>query len=137
MARTRIVATIGPASRDEGAIRTLLNAGADVFRLNFEHGTHEEHARLIATIRRVAGHAPVAIVQDLAGPKLRLAHPVRGRAGEIVPLALPPSVRPGDPILLADGLMQLEVVDATRARVIVGGDIPAGKGISSSGASPP
>src|SRR5437867_1356925 len=130
MARTRIVATLGPATHTEAAIHALLDAGADVFRLNFAHGTQAEHGAVIETIRRVAGDRPVAIVQDLAGPKLRLDRPVRGRAGEIVPLTLPASVRPGDPVLLADGLMQLEVVDATRARIVVGGDIPAGKGIN-------
>ena len=78
----------------------------------------------------VAAGRPVAILQDLGGPKLRLAAPVRGAPGDVVPLALPATVRPGDPVLLADGLMQLEVVDPAHARVIVGGDIPAGKGIN-------
>src|SRR5215813_6261555 len=73
---------------------------------------------------------PIAILADLCGPKLRLKHPVRGKPGDVVPLELPGSVRAGDPVLLADGVMALEVVDPTRARVVTGGDIPAGKGIN-------
>src|SRR2546426_701796 len=109
MARTRIVVTLGPATGSEEKIRALFDAGADVFRLNFAHGTREQHGGLIETIRRVTAARPAAIVQDLAGPKLRLEHPVRGKAGDVVPLALPSTVRKGDPVLLADGLMQLEV----------------------------
>jgi len=130
MARTRIVVTLGPATSSEAAIGDLLAAGAGVFRLNFAHGSQDEHARTIATIRRVAGGRPAAIIQDLAGPKLRLEAPVRGAPGEVVPIVLPDTVRAGDPVLLADGLMQLEVVDPRHARVIVAGDIPAGKGIN-------
>jgi len=129
-ARTRIVATLGPASSSEDGIRALVEAGVDVFRVNFSHGTHAEHAARIAAVRRVAGARPIAILQDLAGPKLRLAHAVRARAGDVITLALPATVRPGDPVLLADGVMQLEVLEDGRCRVIVGGDIPAGKGIN-------
>jgi pyruvate kinase len=130
MARTRIVVTLGPATASDAMIGALLDAGATVFRLNFAHGTRTEHGRLIEAIRRLAAGRPAAIVQDLAGPKLRAAHPVRGNAGDVVALSLPATVRPGDPVLLADGLMQLEVVDATHSRVVVAGDIPAGKGIN-------
>ncbi|MBI2930650.1 MAG: pyruvate kinase [Planctomycetes bacterium] len=130
MTRTRIVATLGPATSSEERIRELIDAGVDVFRLNFSHGTHEEHGRRIEIIRRVAGGRPVAILQDLCGPKLRLKEPVRGKPGDIVEVTLPSSVRPGDPVLLADGAMQLEVVAGGRCRVVVGGDIPAGKGVN-------
>jgi pyruvate kinase len=130
MARTRIVATLGPATASVEGIRALLEAGVDVFRLNFSHGSHEEHGRSIETIRSLAGDRPVAILQDLAGPKLRLARAVSGKPGDVVEIGLPATVRPKDPVLLADGLMQLEVVDAGHARVLVGGDIPAGKGIN-------
>jgi pyruvate kinase len=123
MARTRIVVTVGPATASEGRLRALHAAGADVFRLNFAHGTKNEHARLIAIIRALGGDRPAAIVQDLAGPKLRLTAPVRGQAGDVVSIALPPTVHAGDPVLLADGLMQLEVVDPGHARVVVGGKI--------------
>jgi pyruvate kinase len=128
--RTRILATLGPATTTETAIRALVDAGVDAFRLNFSHGTHAEHGAAIATIRRVAGARPVAIVQDLAGPKLRLTRPVKGNPGDVVEIALPASVRPGDPVLLADGMAQLQVIDAGHARVVVGGEVPAGKGIN-------
>ncbi|MCW5889178.1 MAG: pyruvate kinase [bacterium] len=128
--RTRILATLGPASAGEDGIRALLEAGVDAFRLNFSHGTHAEHGRTIAAIRRVAAGRPIAILQDLGGPKLRLRRPVRGEPGDVVEIALPASVVPGDPVLLADGVMQLEVVAPGRARVVTEGDIPAGKGIN-------
>jgi len=130
MARTRVVATLGPVSRNEATIAALIDAGVDVFRLNFSHGSQAEHGETIATIRRVAGDRHVAILQDLAGPKLRLKHPLSGKPGEIVDIELPATVRKGDPVLLADGIMQLEVIDTRHARVIVGGDIPPGKGMN-------
>jgi pyruvate kinase len=130
MTRTRIVATLGPATSTSEKIRALIEAGVDVFRLNFSHGTHEFHGELIKGIRRISGERPIAILQDLCGPKLRLTKPVKGRPGEIVEIDLPPSVRKGDPVLLADGIMHLEVVDAKHSRVVVGGDIPIGKGIN-------
>jgi len=130
MARTRVVATLGPATDDEPRLRALIDAGVDVVRLNFSHGSHDEHGRRIALVRKVAGDRPVAILQDLGGPKLRLPHAVSGQVGDIVEIALPPSVRAGDPVLLADGIMQLEVVDTRHARIVVGGDIPAGKGMN-------
>jgi pyruvate kinase len=130
MARTRVVATLGPASRNEGTITALIDAGVDVFRLNFSHGSQAEHGETIATIRRVAGDRHVAILQDLAGPKLRLRHPIAGQPGDTVDIELPATVRKGDPILLADGIMQLEVIDTRHARVIVGGEVPAGKGMN-------
>ena len=127
MTRTRIVATLGPATCSDEKIRALLDAGVGVFRLNFSHGSHDSHGRAIQAIRRLAGARSVAILQDLCGPKLRLERPVQGNPGDVVPLNLPASVRPGDPVLLADGRMELEVVDAGRSRVIVGGEVPAGK----------
>lgn len=130
MTRTRVVATLGPATDAEERLSALLDAGVDVVRLNAAHATPPEHAVRIERIRRLAGKRPVAILLDLAGPKLRLAHRVAGVPGDIVPLALPDTVRPGDPVLLADGLMHLEVVDAAHSRVLVGGDIPAGKGVN-------
>jgi pyruvate kinase len=130
MARTRIVATLGPATDSEERIRALLDAGVDVVRLNFSHGTHEEHGRRIAIVRRVAAGRPVAILQDLGGPKLRLDRRVTGKPGDVVEIHLPATVCPGDPVLLADGIMQLEVIDRGRCRVVTGGDIPAGKGIN-------
>jgi pyruvate kinase len=130
MARTRIVATLGPATDSEERIRALIDAGVDVVRLNFSHGTHEEHGRRIAIVRKVAAGRPVAILQDLGGPKLRLDRHIAGKPGDVVELSLPPTVRPGDPVLLADGIMQLEVIEGGRCRVVTGGDIPPGKGIN-------
>src|SRR4029434_10859729 len=103
MSRTRIVATLGPATDDESRIAALLDAGVDVVRLNFSHGSREEHGRRIALVRRLAGSRPVAILQDLGGPKLRLERRVAGRPGDIVELPLPATVRPRDPVLLVHG----------------------------------
>jgi pyruvate kinase len=130
MARTRIVATLGPATDSEERIGALLDASVDVVRLNLSHGTHAEHARRIALVRRLAGERPVATLADLGGPKLRTTHPVAGKPGDVVALSLPPTVRRGDPVLLADGVMQLEVVDPDHARIIVGGSVPTRKGIN-------
>lgn len=130
MPRTRIVATLGPASDIDAAVAALIDAGVNVFRLNFSHGSHSEHGARIERIRRLAGDRPVAILQDLCGPKLRLRKPVVGEPGDVIAIDLPPTVQAGDPVLLADGVMQLEVVDPGHARVIVGGDIPVGKGIN-------
>ena len=73
MRRTKIVATLGPASSSEAVLEQLIAAGATVFRLNFSHGSHEDHARTFHLIRSIAkrrGDA-VAILQDLSGPKIR------------------------------------------------------------------
>ena len=74
MRRTKIVATIGPASRDVETLVRLVEAGMDVARLNYSHGTLDEHAETVRRVRDAAGRAgrPVAILQDLPGPKLRI-----------------------------------------------------------------
>ena len=74
MRRTKIVATIGPASRDPEVLVRMVEAGMDVARLNFSHGTAEEHAEVAERVRNAAGRAgrAVAILQDLPGPKLRI-----------------------------------------------------------------
>ena len=71
--RTKIMATLGPASDREAVIHELIAAGVDLFRLNFSHGTHESHAAALARIRAAAEHQgrAVAVLQDLAGPKIR------------------------------------------------------------------
>jgi pyruvate kinase len=73
MRRTKIVATVGPASRDPPILERLVLAGADVLRLNFSHGTHEEHARVVRAAREIEGRLgrPLALLQDLSGPKIR------------------------------------------------------------------
>ena len=75
MNKTKIICTIGPASRDPEVLAKLMEAGMNVARLNFSHGTHAEHAALIHDIREISGRLglPVAILQDLAGPKIRTA----------------------------------------------------------------
>ena len=157
MPRTKIVCTIGPASRSEDALTRLVQSGMDVARLNFSHGTHAEHAEVLDALRRVTAAAgrPIAILQDLAGIKLRIGEIAAGRvrleAGSRFTLTnrpvpgdssevsvsfpdLPRSVEPGDSILLADGEIQLCVEDASatdiRCRVISGGWLSAHKGVS-------
>ncbi len=157
MTKTKIVATIGPASRDPEILAALMEAGLDVCRLNFSHGTHEEHATAIADIRRVAkagGHV-VAILQDLAGPKIRTGDMADGTVllvpGEEIVLTtrkvpgdaqevgltwagLPRCLEPGDAVLLADGAMELEVITAddvnARCKVVIGGELGSHKGVN-------
>ena len=71
--RAKIIATIGPASQDKDTIKQLLEAGMDVARLNFSHGTHQEHSQVIANLRQASAELdrPVTILQDLSGPKIR------------------------------------------------------------------
>src|SRR5512134_3346012 len=73
MRRTKIVATVGPASRSPENLERLVLAGVNVFRLNFSHGTHEEHLAVISHVREIAArlHRPIALLQDLSGPKIR------------------------------------------------------------------
>src|SRR5499425_2742719 len=157
MRRTRIVATIGPASRDVATLRKLVQAGMDVARLNFSHGTHEQHAAVIRAIREGEsewGH-PVTIVQDLQGPKVRLGNFVGGRAmlmtGEPFMLTADPvqgtsagasldhpdlfaALRPGDQIWMDDGTIQLAVEQVqareARCRVTAGGVVSDHKGVA-------
>jgi pyruvate kinase len=156
MKKTKIIATLGPACSDESGITQLIAAGADVFRLNFSHGTAEEKARLIAIIRRVSAAAgrTIPIVGDIQGPKLRIgevdgvahlqagtefvitAEPALGNANCVsTPFErLPQEVRPGQRILINDGLVELSVtaVDPPRVRtqVIRGGPISSKKGMN-------
>ncbi|MCO4763526.1 MAG: pyruvate kinase [Myxococcales bacterium] len=156
--RTRIVATVGPASASEAVLRRLVDAGVNVFRLNFSHGDHDSHGALYSRIRAItAGVAsPVAILADLCGPKIRVGYfpdgaialtpgttitittrAVPGAPGlipsEYEPLAR--DVKPGDRILLADGAMTLEVsgtdgVSEIEALVIHGGKLSDRKGMN-------
>jgi len=158
MRRTKIVATIGPACNNPDMIARLIDAGMDVARLNFSHGTHEEHARRIATLREAARsfERPLAIIQDLQGPKIRtgalvdggpvLLHPgdrfdittheTPGTAARVSTTytALPHDVRPGDRILLSDGLIELRVLEATddevHTEVVFGGELREHQGIN-------
>jgi pyruvate kinase len=142
--RTKIVATIGPASRAPGVLRQLIEAGAKVFRLNFSHGTHEEHSGTLADIRAASREAGqhVAVLQDLCGPKMRLG-PIPGDLvecplGEEFTLVterssdgdreltcsyreLPNDLKPGEMVLFADGTVAMTVtaVRPGRARLKV------------------
>jgi pyruvate kinase len=156
MRRTKILATLGPASSSEAMIERLLTSGVDAFRLNFSHGKHEEHARLVRTIRDVATELGryIPIVGDIQGPKLRIddvdgvvtlengqtfvisTEPVLGD-GRTVSTSftpLPSEVRIGQRILINDGLVELVVtaVDATHVttRVLHGGPISSKKGMN-------
>ena len=165
MRRTRIVATLGPASNTAAAIRELVAAGVDVFRLNFSHGTHSGHGEVMALIRAAAAEAgrQVAILQDLSGPKIRTGllkdhQPLLLEPGSTLVIAagdfdgvpgrvstsyreLPGRVRPGDVLLLADGYLQLRVesttADEIRTTVVDGGLLGERKGINAPGVALP
>lgn len=80
MPRTKIVCTIGPASRSPVILKHLIRSGMNVARLNFSHGTQSEHRKVITAIRRLSTQlgSPVAILQDLAGPKIRIGKIEKG-----------------------------------------------------------
>lgn len=156
--RARIVATLGPACARDDVLRRLLAAGVDVARLNFSHGTHESHATAIAAVRRISSELgrPIAILQDLQGPKIRTgllaggvpvalatgarfvitARPVPGDAAAVSTTypELPRDVRPDDRVLLADGLIELRVVAVEGpdiiCEVVNGGLLGEHKGIN-------
>lgn len=147
MRRTKIVATIGPASWAEEDLAALVEAGVNVFRINAAHGTPDLHRELIGRVRRAAKDRPVGILMDSRGPKVRvgpLSEPVAVGLGEEVllgeggiPLTHPEAVAavsPGAHVLLSDGLLELEVVErfgrALRCRALRPGVIQAGKGVN-------
>jgi pyruvate kinase len=165
MRRTKIVATIGPASRDPEVLARMVEAGVDVARLNFSHGSREEHAENVELVRQASGRAgrPVAILQDLPGPKLRIGALRDGvvdlRPGEPLTLicgsdelgdertmslswpALAAAVAPQDVLYLADGAVRLRV-EAVRVeeceidtRVEVGGPVASRQGLNVPGAT--
>jgi len=155
--KTKIVCTIGPASESPQILKVLIQAGMNVARLNFSHGTHEEHLRKIKTIRQISDRLeqPVAILQDLGGPKIRIGMMKEGgvelkRGKEffltsqvligdetqatVTYSALPGEVKLGDRILLADGTIELQVLESNgkniRCQVIVGGILTSHKGMN-------
>ncbi|MCI2425138.1 pyruvate kinase [Candidatus Acetothermia bacterium] len=154
--RTKIVCTIGPASRDERILRKLIRAGMDVARINFSHGTQAEHAKDIAAIRSIAQeeNLPIAIMADLQGPKLRIGiinpEPLVLKEGDLIILTSYPATgkdnrinlphpelisdaRVGDQLYLDDGTFELLVVkqhaDELVCKVITGGNLCSQKGI--------
>jgi pyruvate kinase len=161
--RTKIVATIGPASATPEMLRALVGAGMDAARLNFSHGSHAEHAeraRLVRAVQEEAGR-PLALIADLQGPKLRLGNLPEPlyleRGSEIVvvgaeksggdgELPVSPAIvgevlQPGHDVLIDDGLVRLRVEDVShdrvRCAVVVGGLVSSHKGVNLPGVPVP
>ncbi|MBE9158296.1 pyruvate kinase [Nodosilinea sp. LEGE 06152] len=155
--RTKIVATIGPASSSKPILKRMIDAGMNVARLNFSHGSYDDHARTIALLREVADEhdAPITLLQDLQGPKIRvgqLPSPIdleEGTTVTLVPLEqaeavsggigidypyLAEEAKPGMQILLDDGLLELRVESVADAkvtcRVLQGGPLKSRKGVN-------
>ncbi len=155
--RTKIVCTLGPATESRDQIRALVEAGMNVARLNFSHGTLDWHRRRIRTIREITAETgrPIGILQDLPGPKIRVGEipqgPVKLKAGKRFILttdaapgnkrqasinqpALAEQVEPGDPILLADGQIRLRVTSVDERGIVceveAGGKLGSRKGVN-------
>jgi pyruvate kinase len=160
--RTKIVATIGPASADKEVLTGLVHAGMDSARLNFSHGTHEQHAERAQLLREVQDEVgrPLALIADLQGPKLRIGDldsPVGLTRGEDVlvvggtkpsdgclpvsPAVIGEVLRPGHEVLIDDGHVRLLVREVEQGRaactVIVGGEVSAHKGVNLPGVPVP
>jgi len=156
--RTKIIATIGPASGSPEMIRSLIEAGMDVARLNFSHGNYEDHAAVIMSLRKISDelNKPVTIMQDLQGPKIRVGRLPGGKidinrgdiirlvpqsecqsAGATIPIDYPfvaEEAEAGMQVLLADGLFELEVTgikgNEVICRVVEGGCLTDNKGVN-------
>ena len=153
--RTKIVCTLGPSTSSEETIGGLIEAGMNVARVNFSHGTHEQHTATIAMVRSLAQQAgkPIAILGDLQGPRIRigdLPQPINLKVGEDIVLVheghekngeipvtydqLAHDVHVGDRILIDDGLIELVTLDVAnsrvKARVLNGGDLKSHKGLN-------
>jgi pyruvate kinase len=161
MRATKIVATLGPASSSPEVLERMIRAGVDVVRLNFSHGTAQDHIDRAKLVREVAARAgkEVAIMADLQGPKIRVGKFEGGKtelrpgqafvldAGRTEPgdndavgldyKDLPRDVRPGDTLLLNDGLLRLTVDkvagEQVHTTVVVGGELSNNKGINKAG----
>lgn len=158
MRRTKIIATIGPASQAPEIIRQLIQAGMDVARLNFSHGSYEEHSKVIRNLRKISAELdkPVTILQDLQGPKIRVGILASGEmelekgtvmklipeelysgSPDEIPIDYPHTAedaQPGMQVLLDDGLLEMRVVwvesPAVRCEVIEGGTLKQRKGVN-------
>jgi pyruvate kinase len=155
--RAKIVCTIGPASSSAQALAELVDAGMNVARLNFSHGTHAQHSAVYDAVRRISTERarPIGVLADLQGPKIRLgwfaAGPAMWATGEQIVITtaecpgdhdrvsttyegLAADVRAGDRLLVDDGKVDLRVVDVTgediTCEVVVGGPVSDHKGIS-------
>lgn len=156
MKRTKIICTIGPASSSHKILKELAEAGMDVVRLNFSHGTHKEHIEVIRTIRRISAelNKPIGILQDLAGPKIRIGKMKKGvllKEGFVFTLTnkecegdenmafisyklLPKEVKTGDPIFINEGRIKLKVIRHDLGNIICqvvrGGELTSDKGVN-------
>ncbi len=155
--KAKIVATLGPASSSKQQIRELFRAGADVFRLNFSHGTHDDHRERYETIREIEAELerPIGVLADMQGPKLRIGSVKDGevqiKAGQRfrldldettgddrrAPLLHPEifaALKPGTSLLIDDGKLRLEVQDCTpdyaETKVVTGGPLRNHKGVN-------
>lgn len=160
--RAKIICTLGPSSSDYEMIRKMIDAGMDVARLNFSHGSHEMHLQVIHNIRKASAAAgrAVAILQDLQGPKIRVGTFGSGetelRPGQRFTITnrqvvgdntvvsttyqeLPNDVKTGDSLLIDDGLLRLRVIEKSKEDVVcevaVGGKLKNNKGINLPGVS--
>jgi pyruvate kinase len=154
--KTKIVATVGPASNNKEMLRALAKEGVDVFRLNFSHGTHEDHLKVINFVREINQElgANIALLQDLQGPKIRVNEMMPGIqivAGQELVITtrevlgnnelvstsyegLPKDVKIGDMILIDDGKLELRVTEVRDidvvCKVVYGGPLKSRKGIN-------
>lgn len=155
--RAKIIATLGPASRDPETIEELFEAGADVFRLNFSHGSHDDHAKSVATIRAIEKKVgrPITILMDLQGPKLRVGTFKDGKVvippngtfrldmdptpGDATRVCLPhpeifAALKPGASLLIDDGHLRLKVKECGKdyavTEVVIAGTISDRKGVN-------
>lgn len=154
--KTKIVATVGPASNSKEMLRSLVREGVDVFRLNFSHGTHEDHQKVINYVREINKElgSQVSLLQDLQGPKIRIqemqADTVIERGQKLTITSrqllgnaqvcstsytsLPKDVKMGDMILIDDGKIELKVIGIgetdVETEVIYGGSLKSRKGIN-------
>ncbi len=155
--KTKIICTIGPASSSGERLRALVDRGMNVARLNFSHGDHEGHGQVISELRRISGEGnqPLALLQDLAGPKVRVGdlpggsveleagsefvlttREVEGSSSQVCVdyAGLPDEVKSGDRILLADGAIELAVTRIAgpdiHCRVVFGGQLGSRKGVN-------
>ncbi|MDO4486314.1 MAG: pyruvate kinase [Bacillota bacterium] len=160
--KTKIVCTLGPASREESIISDMLRAGMNVARLNFSHGTHEEHKKTIDTFRKVRDELdiPAAVLLDTKGPEIRLKdfengselllegstfvltsgdYPGNAEMVSTTYSALPAQVEAGTMILIDDGKIRLKVVETTETevvcKVVSGGKVSSRKGVNIPGKS--
>lgn len=154
--KTKIIATVGPASSDKEILRKLINEGVNIFRLNFSHGTHEDHKQVIKNVRELNEEMGtcVCLLQDLQGPKIRVGEVEKGaklmpgqefiitidevignsERASTVYQGLPNDVAPGDMILIDDGKIELKVKETREKEVVTevvyGGKLKSRKGIN-------